>query len=325
DRVKGQWIAGIKQEKAQPNGVVGRVLPALMFGAGHPYATPLSGTGTEASIAKLTRDELVAFHKQAIQPEGATLVVVGDTTLKEIVPVLNTHFSDWKGSAAGVATMIPDVANQTGPRVFLIDQPGAVQANIFAAELVPSTKDAAAAVFDMANMVIGGDFTARLNMNLREDKHWSYGAGADASGAVGQRIWRAHAAVQIDKTAESVAEIQRELVDFTSGKQGTSADELQRMQRVLTLSLPGAYETAGSVLGSITSNVLYERPDDYVFQRKAEVEGMTTAQVDAAAKTINPKALTWVIVGDVSKIEQPIRALKMGPVQVIDADGNIQK
>ncbi|MEO5628451.1 MAG: pitrilysin family protein [Thermomonas sp.] len=325
DRVKGQWIAGIKQEKAQPNGVVGRVLPALMFGAGHPYATPLSGTGTEASIAKLTRDELVAFQKQAIQPEGATLVVVGDTTLKEIVPVLNKHFGDWKGAGASVATDIPAVANQTGPRVFLIDQPGAVQANIFAAELVPSTKDAGAAVFDMANMVIGGDFTARLNMNLREDKHWSYGARAGASGSVGQRMWRVSAPVQIDKTAESMAEIQRELADFSSGKQGTSADELQRMQKVLTLSLPGAYETAGSVLGTITSNALYERPDDYVFQRKAEIEGMTTAQVNAAAKTIDPKALTWVIVGDVSKIEAPIRALKIGPVQVIDADGNVKK
>ncbi len=325
DRVKGQWIAGIKQEKAQPNGVVGRVLPALMFGAGHPYATPLSGTGTEASIAKLTRDELIAFHKQAIQPEDASLLVVGDTTLKDIVPVLNRHFGDWKGAGAGVATTIPDVANQTAPRVFLIDQPGAVQANIFAAELVPSTKDASAAVFDMANMVIGGDFTARLNMNLRENKHWSYGARAGASGAVGQRMWLVSAPVQIDKTAESMAEIKRELEDFSSGKQGTSADELQRMQKVLTLSLPGAYETAGSVLGTLTSNALYERPDDYVFQRKSEIEGMTTAQVDAAAKTLASKALTWVVVGDVSKIEQPIRALKIGPVQVIDADGNVRK
>ncbi len=325
DRVKGQWIAGIKQEKAQPNGVVGRVLPALMFGPGHPYATPLSGTGTEAAIAKLTRDELVGFHKQAIQPEGATLVVVGDTTLAEIVPVLNKHFGDWRGAGASVATSIPVVANQKAPRVFLIDQPGAVQANIFVAQLVPSTKDDSAAVFDMANMVIGGDFTARLNMNLREDKHWSYGARAGASGSVGQRMWRVSAPVQIDKTAESMAEIQRELVGFSSGKQGTSADELQRMQKVLTLSLPGAYETAGSVLGTITSNALYERPDDYVFQRKAEIEGMTTAQVDAAAKTIDPKALTWVIVGDVSKIEAPIRALKFGPVQVIDADGTIKK
>ena len=326
DRVKGQWIAGIKQEKAQPNGMASRVLPGLMYGAGHPYATPLSGTGTEASIAKLTRNELVAFQNQAIQPQGATLVVVGDTMLADIVPVLNKHFGDWKAAgAAATATAIPEVAGKTSPRVFLIDQPGAVQANIFAAELVPSSKDAGANVFDMANMVIGGDFTSRLNMNLREDKHWSYGARSGAGGAVGQRIWRVSAPVQIDKTGESVAEIRRELDAYTGGKQGATADELQRMQKILTLSLPGAYETASSVMGTIASNVLYDRPDDYVFQRKAQIEGMTTAQVDAAARTINPKALTWVIVGDVSKIEQPIRALKLGRVQVIDADGNIKK
>jgi zinc protease len=175
------------------------------------------------------------------------------------------------------------------------------------------------------NTVLGGAFTSRLNMNLREDKHWSYGARSGAGGAVGQRIWRVSAPVQIDKTGESVAEIQRELVAYTSGKQGATADELQRMQKILTLSLPGAYETASSVMGTIASNVLYDRPDDYVFQRKSEIQGMTTAQVNAAAKAIDPNALTWVIVGDLSKIEQPVRALNLGPVQVIDADGNVKK
>ncbi|MDQ3038201.1 MAG: insulinase family protein, partial [Pseudomonadota bacterium] len=307
------------------DGMAARVLPGLVYPAGHPYAAPLSGTGTEASIAKLTRAELVAFQNRAIQPKGATLVVVGDTTLADIVPVLNRHFGDWKATgAAAIATKIPDVARRTSSRVFLIDQPGAVQANIFAAKLVPSSTDTTATVFDMANMVIGGDFTSRLNMNLREDKHWSYGARAGAGGAVGQRIWRVSAPVQIDKTAESMAEIKRELDAYASGKRGATADELQRMQKILTLSLPGAYETAASVMGTIASNVLYARPDDYVFQRKAEIEGMTTAQVDAAAKTIDPNALTWIVVGDVSKIEQPIRALNLGAVQVIDADGKVK-
>ena len=293
-----------------------------MFGTGHPYAAPRTGTGTEAAIAGLTRSDLVAFHGGALRPQDATLVVVGDTTLKEIVPVLERHFGDWKatGSAAAAAT-IPAVAGQKAARVFLIDQPGAVQANIVAAELAPSSKDPASTAFDMANMVLGGDFTARLNMNLREEKHWSYGARSGAAGAVGQRLWTASAPVQIDKTAEAVAEIQREIAEFSSGKRGASADEVSGMQKILTLSLPGAYETAASVMGTIGSNVLYGRPDDYVFKRKAEIEAMTPAQVDAAAKALDPNALTWVIVGDLSKIEQPVRALKLGEVQVIDAEG----
>ncbi|MES2858319.1 MAG: pitrilysin family protein [Pseudomonadota bacterium] len=322
DRVKGQWIAGIKQEKVQPAAIVARVLPALVYGEGHPYASPRTGTGTEAAIASLGRDDLLAFHRSALRPQDATLVVVGDTTLKEIVPVLDKHFGSWEsaGTAAASAT-IPAASNPGKARVFLIDQPGAVQANLFAAQLVPSSKDAGATAFDMANMVLGGDFTARLNMNLRETKHWSYGARSSGAPAVGQRIWMASAPVQIDKTAESVAEIQREIAEFTSGTRGATADEVGRMQKILTLSLPGAYETAGSVMGTIGSNVLYGRPDDYVFKRKAEIESMTPAQVDAAAKALDPDGLTWVVVGDLSKTEQVVRALNLGDVTVIDADG----
>ena len=322
ERVRGQWIASIKQEKAQPSGVAMRVLPGLVYGEGHPYANPLTGTGNEASIAALTRDDLVAFHAANFRPQDATLVVVGDTTLKQIVPVLEKHFGDWKPAGTGTgAAAVPSAAAQKAPRVFLIDQPGAVQANIFAAQLVPSSKDPGTVVLDMANMVLGGDFTSRLNMNLREEKHWSYGARSGAYGAVGPRIWQASAPVQIDKTAESVAEIQREIAEFTSGKRGTDAAELARMQKIQTLSLPGAYETASAVMGTIEGNVLYNRPDDYVFKRKAEIEAMTPAKVDAAARAIDPNALTWVIVGDLSKIEHPVRALKLGEVTVLDADG----
>jgi predicted Zn-dependent peptidase len=322
DRVKGQWIAGIKQEKANPNGTIQRVLPGLVFGAGHPYAAPSTGSGTEASIAGLTRDDLMNYHARALRPQDATLVVVGDTTLAEIVPVLERHFGDWKATAtASAAKTIPQVARPKAARVFLIDQPGAVQANIVAAEVVASSKDPAATAFDMANMVLGGDFTARLNMNLREAKHWSYGARSGAGSAVGQRLWTASAPVQIDKTGEAVAEIQREIVEFADGKRSASADEVSGMQKILTLSLPGAYETAASVMNTIGSNVLYGRPDDYVFTRKAEIEAMTPGQVNTAAKVLDPNALTWVIVGDLAKTEAPVRALNLGEVTVLDADG----
>ena len=323
DRVKGQWIAGIKQEKAQPGAIIQRVLPGLMFGEGHPYATPRTGSGTEESIQALTRDDLLAYHRSVVRPEHATLVVVGDTTLAEIVPQLNKHFGDWKPEgAAATQPLLAAVANAAKPRVFLIDQPGAVQANIAVSQLVPSSKDTGAQALDMANSVFGGDFTARINMNLREDKHWSYGARSGAGNSVGPRIWTVSTPVQIDKTAESMAEIKREIAEFTSGQRPTTAEELARQQKGLTLSLPGAYETAGAVMSTITSNVLYSRPDDYVFKRKAEIEAMTPAKADIAAKALSPDALTWVVVGDLSKIEVPIRALNLGPVTILDADGN---
>ena len=322
ERVRGQWIAGIKQEKANPNGIVQRVVPGLVFGAGHPYAAPRTGSGTEAAIASLTRADLQAYHANALRPQDATLVVVGDTTLAEIVPVLEKHFGDWKaaGKANGTAAIAP-VAAARKPRVFLVDQPGAVQANIVAAQTLPSSADPMSVQYDMANMVIGGDFTARLNMNLREDKHWSYGARSGAGGSVGPRLWTASAPVQIDKTGEAMAEMHREIADFAAGKAPATAEEVEGMEKVLTLTLPGAYETAASVMSTIASNVLYNRPDDYVFKRKAEIEAMTPAQVNAAAKALDPNGLTWVVVGDLSKTEAPVRALNLGEVTVIDADG----
>lgn len=323
DRVKATWIAGIQQEKVNPNAVAMRVLPPLLYGKGHPYAIPFTGSGREADIQSLTRQDLVDFHRDWLRPEQGTLIVVGDTTLKEIVPLLERQFGDWKstGPAPQVKATV-DVARPAKGRVFLIDQPGAVQANLFAGQVVPSTLDAGATRFDIANGVLGGDFTSRLNMNLREEKHWSYGARSSASSTLGQRPWMAMAPVQIDKTGEAMAEMRREIADFASGTEAITAPEVTRIRNIQTLSLPGAYETASAVMGTISGIVRYQRPDDYVFKRKAEIEAMTPAQVQQAAATLDPNALTWVVVGDLKQTEKEVRALNLGEVTVIDADGN---
>ncbi|WNH54272.1 M16 family metallopeptidase [Stenotrophomonas oahuensis] len=323
DRVKATWIAGIQQEKVNPNAVAMRVLPPLLYGKGHPYAIPFTGSGREADIQSLTRQDLVDFHRDWLRPEQGTLIVVGDTTLKEIVPLLERQLGDWKstGPAPQVKATV-DVARPAKGRVFLIDQPGAVQANLFAGQVVPSTLDAGATRFDIANGVLGGDFTSRLNMNLREEKHWSYGARSSASSTLGQRPWMAMAPVQIDKTGEAMAEMRREIADFASGTEAITAPEVTRIRNIQTLSLPGAYETASAVMGTISGIVRYQRPDDYVFKRKAEIEAMTPAQVQQAAATLDPNALTWVVVGDLKQTEKEVRALNLGEVTVIDADGN---
>ena len=322
ERVRASWIAGIKQEKARPNTAALRVLPPLLYGADHAYGIPFTGSGTEASIAALTRDDLVAFHRDWVRPENATLVVVGDTTLAEIVPLLEKHLGDWRGTGAGKPGIdVPQVARPSAPRVFLIDQPGAVQANIFAGHLMPSTRDPGATRLEIANEVIGGSFTARLNMNLREDKHWSYGARTSLSNAIGQRPWLAVAPVQIDKTAEALAEMQREISQYASGKAPPTTEEIAKIKANEIRSLPGAYETAAAIAGTIIGNVRYDRPDDYVTRRNAEIEALTPEQVAQAAQAIDVDAMTWVVVGDLKQIEQPVRALGLGTLQVLDVDG----
>jgi hypothetical protein len=194
---------------------------------------------------------------------------------------------------------LPDKA-----RVYLIDQPGAVQANIVAAQLLPSSKDPGTVDMEFANAVFGGDFTARLNMNLREDKHWSYGTYSGAGNALGQRLWTASAPVQIDKTIESIQEMRKEIGDFASGSRPVDAEEVARLQAINIRTLPGSYETARAVLGTIGSINRYGRPDDFVTWRKGRIEAMTPAGVQQVADRRPPsRALTWIVVGDRSKIE----------------------
>src|SRR5690606_712502 len=203
ERVRATWLAGIAQEKARPNGAAQRVLPPLLYGAGHPYAIPFSGSGNAASIAAPSRQDLADFHAQWVRPDGATLTALGDITLEEVMPLLDKHFGHWKAASPAPATgTIPVVQRPAAVAVYLIDQPGAVQATILAGQVVPSTTDPDTIEFDVANAVLGGEFSSRLNMNLREDKHWAYGAYSYASGALGQRPWLAFAPVQIDRTAD---------------------------------------------------------------------------------------------------------------------------
>jgi len=238
------------------------------------------------------------------------------------VPLLEKHFGDWKGEGAPQTNpALPVVAAPKKPRVYLIDQPGAVQATLYAGQLVPSTKDEGAIRFDIANSVLGGEFSSRLNMNLRETKRWAYGSYSSVTGAMGQRPWIAFAPVQIDKTADALKEMHREISEYATGKSPAKPEEVAKIQATEIRGLPGSFETASAVLGTISGIVRYGRPDDYVLQRKAQIEGLTVAQIREAAATLNPKAMTWVVVGDLKEIEKKIRDLDLGEVFVVDADG----
>jgi predicted Zn-dependent peptidase len=173
------------------------------------------------------------------------------------------------------------------------------------------------------NGAFGGSFTSRLNMNLREEKHWAYGAFSFLTNAIGQRPFMLYAPVQTDKTAESAAELLRESKDVIGPKPLTH-DEIEKIKLGDVRSMPGEYQTTGSVLGAMTGIVVYDRPDDYVQTLKPRIEAQTDPAVQAAAvEIIKPEALTWVIVGDLKKIEKPVRDLKLGEVKVLDAGGKV--
>ena len=314
ERRKRLAIAGIQQTKQSPNAMASRILPVLTYGPGSAYGQ----LTTEASVASITRDDLVRFQKTWLQPKDATLVVVGDTTLAEIMPKLEAQLGGWSGAQAKAKAPI-SVPSQKGA-VYLIDKPGAQQSMIMVGNLIPPRDPADEAAVDVMNSLFGGDFVSRLNMNLREDKHWSYGAGSYVRAARGTRMFVAYAPVQTDKTAESFAEARKELTGIIGDKPVTAA-ELAKAQNSLTLSLPGYWETGAGVSGSISELVNFKLPDGYFDAYPGEVRSVTVEKATAAArKAIKPDEQVWVIVGDRAVIEPKLKGLNLD-LKVIDADG----
>jgi zinc protease len=323
-RLKSQSIAAIQQAKAQPRGIASRLFPSLIYGEGHPYSNPFSGIGTEATVKSMTVEELRAFYHRWVRPDNATLLIVGDTTLQQIEPLLEQRLAGWKAPAEPLPTKrLASVALPAKPRIFLVNRTGAEQSLLFAVHVAPPRSDPANIAFETLNTVLGGSFISRLNMNLRQDKHWSYGAGTSLIDAKGQRPFVVSAMVQTDKTAESIQETVKELRGLAGAHQATEA-EIRAAKDTLVLTLPGSNETSREVASSYADILTFGLPDSYLNDYVDKVEALNAADLQSAgAQLIHPDALTWVVVGDVAAIEAPIRKLSLGEVKVLDADGTV--
>jgi zinc protease len=323
-RLQKQLLAGIQQEKSEPFSMALRVFPKLLYGSGHAYGNPLTGSGTEASVSKMTPSDLRKFHDTWFKPNNATLIVVGDTTLKETTSKLEKLFASWKPGEVP-AKNLANVGHQKRASVYLIDRPGSIQSVILAGHVGVPKSDPDNIAVETMNTVLGGAFTSRVNMNLREDKHWAYGAGTVPLAARGQGPFVAYAPVQTDKTKESMVELDKELRGML-GPRPITGEELATAQKNQTLSLPGQWETIGSVSGSLGEMVTFGLPDDYFATYPDKVRALAVNDLTKAAqKVVHPDQLVWVVVGDRSKIESPIRELGWGQIQLLDADGNAVK
>jgi len=320
-RLQKDRLAAIQREKAAPATLALRVVPELIYGKGHPYALPLSGTGTEAAVGKMTRADLVAYHQAWFKPNNATLLVVGDTTLAEVTPLLEKAFGGWKAGDVPKKA-ITEVAPPAGTTVYLIDRPGALQSMIVGAQLAPPRNAPDALQLQIVNDVFGGTFGSRINMNLREDKHWSYGVNAQVLPAVGQRPYLSRSPVQTDKTRESLQELVKEYAGIAGATPITPA-ELADAQTNATLALPGSFESSSQLSNAYSTILQYKLPENYYNTFTPAVMAMTPAQANAeAAKAITPQHMVWLVVGDMSKVEAGIRELNLGPVVQLDPDGN---
>jgi zinc protease len=319
-RLQKLQIAQIQQEKSSPINMALRVLPKLIYGEGHAYSNPLSGSGFEDSVSKLTRQHLVAFHQTWFKPNHATLVVVGDTTVEEMKAKLEKLFKNWRPGQIP-AKNIAAVPLKTKPALYIIDKPASPQSVVIAGQLAPSSADPERIALETMNFILGGDFVSRLNMNIREEKHWSYGAGSFLAGARGQQPFIAYAPVQADKTKETIDEIRKELEGIL-GKKPITAEEFGNAKKSQTLQLPGLWETMTAVEQSLTEMVRFGLSDDYYKQYPQRVRQLEIEDLNRAARNaIHPESVIWLVVGDRVVIEPKIRELGFGEIVVIDSDG----
>jgi len=317
-------LAGIKSEQSRPISMALRLLPPLIYGSDHAYGIPFTGSGTSESVKSINQSDLRQFHTKWIRPDNATLVITGDTTLAEIIPKLEQQFGQWQApkhakSKKNLATIgLPEKA-----QVYLIDQPGALQSTLIAGHIAPSSQVENNIAIQLMNTIIGGSFTSRLNLNLREDKHWSYGAGSVVSGAFAQRPFFAYAPVQSDKTAESIKEILSEFKAYLNASPATD-NELEKVVASKTLKLPGQYETNGALLGGLSSLTRYHRPDDYIITYSDKLRAIKLDDIhQAAQQVLHPDQFIWVIIGDLEKIQPAIAELELGVITVLDKEGNV--
>jgi len=209
--------------------------------------------------------------------------------------------------------------------VYIIDKPGAIQSTIMAGHIAPPTNNPDEAAIDVLNTALGGAFTSRLNMNLREDKHWSYGAFTTFVDARGQRPFLAMAPVQSDKTKESLQEIVKEFRAIIRD-QPVTEEELKKTQETLTRSLAGQRETKAGLLSDSLAINRFGLAEDYFTAYTGRVNALKRADINGVAeKILRPEKMVYVIVGDRAQIEKGVRELNLGEVRFLDADGNVVK
>lgn len=316
DRIKDQRLNGLLQEKDQPVALADKVYARVLYGENHPYGQP--DEGTENSVKAVKRDDLANFYASYYAPNNATLLVVGDIKMKDLQPKIAKIFAGWKKKTVKHRN-VPAVARFTGVKIYLADKPEAAQSEIRTGNIGVSrdTKDYFPLM--VLNTILGGQFSSRLNMNLRETKGYTYGA---RSSFAMQRLpgpFTARAGVKTAVTDSALIEFVKELRKIY--EEPVSAEELAFAKSTLTRSLPRQLETPRQLIGQMNEAVLYNLPDNFLNTAIPNINAVTIADVQRVARAyVQPQNLAIVIAGDVAKIREGIEKLGYGPVVVFDLE-----
>ncbi|MEO7674897.1 MAG: pitrilysin family protein, partial [Pyrinomonadaceae bacterium] len=320
DREKKAALDNLTQAASNPNAVANRVASMIAFGAEHPYGRP-SG-GLPGTVQAITRDDLTAFHKAYWKPGSSALVFVGDITLAEATALAKQQFDAWAGGSAPAINIAPAAPMPKG-KVYMIDRPGSAQTIVAHVLTAPERKSPDYYALALANTVYGGGFGTRLNLNLREDKGYSYGVFAFPQHFTKGGTWIATGGVQTDKTKESAVEFVKEL-KFIAGEKPISEKEFLSARLTKIRCYAQQFEAYGRITGQITDLWLHGLPMSAMQAETDEIGKLQITAVNAAAaKYAAPAGTSILLVGDLSKIEAGIRELNLGEIVILDVEGKV--
>ena len=318
ERSRASRLGALAQSREDPQAVAATVAAAALYGFAHPYGYP--NLGSEAAINATSRDDLIAFWQRHYVPNNAALVVSGDITRNELKALAESRFGHWP--AGKIDVRIPVGPLTTGARLILVDKPGAPQTALRVTTIASERKTPDYAELEVLNAALGGLFTSRLNINLREEKGYTYGVRSGFQYRREPGPFDIRAGVRTDVTAPAVEEIFKELRGLDL--RPVTGDELLRARDARLLSLPGAFETSTAITGSLANTFIYDLGADYYRRLPAalrQVDGK--AVLNAADKYLKPEKMIVIGVGDKAKIEPELKKLELGPIEYRDLDGRV--
>jgi zinc protease len=316
ERQRAQRVGQLVQQRDNPATLVSTIAMQAVYGTSHPYG--FSEIGTEASVKAISRADMQAFWKDRFVPNNAALVVAGDITMAELRALAEKEFGTWeRGTPTRPQLGVPTT---TGARVIIVDKPGSPQTQLRVATVGAERSSPDFRPLQVMNTVLGGSFSSRINMNLREDHGYTYGAQSQFTFRRAPGPFQVAAGIRTDVTAPAVSEVIKEVIRMAQNPM--TADELQRAKDSMAYSLPGAFESSANAVNNFSNVFTYDLGLDYYSKYAAQVNAVTIDQTSAVAKKyLVSDKMVVIAVGDRAKIEMPLRELGLGAVEIWDADG----
>ena len=317
ERVRNDRLTSLLQDRDSPFRIAYTVMWAELYGPENPYGHMV--IGTEPGLKGITRDDLHGFYSSAFTPANAALVLTGDLSESEAKQLANQTFGQWKGS--GAPPPLNAGRGSTPEKVLVVDRPNMPQTAVVVAQIGVERKNPDYEKLTVMNQVMGGLFSSRLNLNLREKHGYTYGASSNIYDTTHEGPWMLAAQVREDATGASISEMIKEAKGMLEKE--VTPEELKLAKESISRSLPAQFMTSQSTAGTIGSLFLYDLPPDYYQNLPKRIEDMSAADVFTATKAhLMPDSMKVIAVGDRKKIDSQIAALKLGPVGYRLPDGS---